>query len=175
MPRFSMHFGSHFKSVMRETLALGTMTHRLTAAHLQDTRPQEPIQCEPATRKHQHNLRGSARLCCFQTSSLQLHKQFTAERMPAQFHRTSPVPALKYQCRMEMISALPLQKKKKYFFFWVFPQLFNRGSIVSFCQPAALVFVFIHNRLPDSRHRGKKRKHRPLCLEMQYLNMIKLG
>lgn len=27
---------------------------------------------------------------------------------------------------------------------------------MSFCQPAALVFVFIHNRLPDSRHRGKK-------------------
>lgn len=151
------------------------MTQRLTVACLQDTRPQKPILCKAATRKNQHNLRGSAHLCCFQTSSLQLHMHFTVECMPAQFHRTSPVPALKYQCRTEMISALPLHKKKNYFFLVVFPQLCNRGSIVSFCQPAALVFVFIHNRLPDSRRRRKKRKHRLLCLEMQYLNMIKLG
>lgn len=49
-------------------------------------------------------------------------------------------------------------KKKKKLFFWFFLQLFTKEFVVGFCHPAVLVFVFIHNRLPDGRRRERERK-----------------
>lgn len=51
------------------------------------------------------------------------------------------------------LSASSAEKKKIIF---CFPATGQQSPIVSFCQPAALRFVFIHNRLPDSLFRKKR-------------------
>lgn len=154
------------------------MTQRLTAARSQDTRPQEPIECNPATRPPPAEEEASAHL--ERKRSLVPPSNFlpAAAHVGRQGSHAGAIPQdIASSCaklsvpRGNDLSASSAEKKKSFF-----PQLFNRGPIVSFCQPAALVFVFIHNRLPDSRRREKKkRKRRLLCLEMQYPNMIKLG
>lgn len=84
VPRLSMHSES-WESLQisnGSNARPGTMTQRLTAEHSQDTTPQKSVRCKTAARKRRRDLRGSAHLCCLQTSSLQLHMRFAEERVP---------------------------------------------------------------------------------------------
>lgn len=153
------------------------MTERLTAARSQDTRLQEPTGCNPAARpppagrKRQHTLRGNTHFVppsnFLPAAAYGVGRGLHAGAIPQDIVSSCAKISVLHGNDLSTSSA----EKKKTFF----PQLFNRGPIVSFCQPAALVFLFIHNRLPDSRSTEKKRKRRLLCLGMQYPNMIKLG